>query len=265
MQENECKGKDYWEYRSQRGCEYKGENFYTITPIPYYYQRRKIILAYIKKIIRQTKSTIICDFGCGDGEYINKLYDKQEYYLGVDISENMIECAKNTTKGKSVQFVVSGSGIPQGKTYDLVYSSAVWAHLGDTEMVHLLRNIKKRLKHGGAFILCEQCAPTRYEGDSYIRRSYDEYSSLLGNEGFSLKFCRRIDFPLHRIFFERMIAKKFYEKERVNHNKNIEVKLICNKNKLFRMFSAFFTSLSVYRIFKGLTGWGYIFIYAEKR
>ena len=34
----------YWEQRGAEGFEYRGETFYTITPIGFYYERRRKLL-----------------------------------------------------------------------------------------------------------------------------------------------------------------------------------------------------------------------------
>lgn len=51
---------DYWNARANKVYRYKGEEFYTITPIPYYYQRRKVILDFLAK----------CVCGGGQKEYV---------------------------------------------------------------------------------------------------------------------------------------------------------------------------------------------------
>ena len=64
----------YWDKRAKREYIYKKEKFYTITPIPYYFRHRKIILDKIQSFIMNNKSKVVCDFGCGDGEYISQFY-----------------------------------------------------------------------------------------------------------------------------------------------------------------------------------------------
>lgn len=257
----------YWEERALREYKYKDEAFYTITPVPYYYARRKIILNYLDKIITKSKSRTICDFGCGDGEYINKLYKDSRIFYGVDASENMIKLAKRNTKGKNVEFGVSSTGISGDGIYDIVYSSAVWAHINDHDMSSLLDDISKKIKPEGGFVLCEQCAPYRYERSTYMRRTYSEYKKMLEVHGLHPVFCTRIDFWAHRILFERNIAKKFYAKEKARTNIEDDlVKIICNRKKSFQIVSKIFTAISIPNKFRrNLDGWGYIFIYAIKK
>lgn len=47
-----------WDKRASLFTKYKGENFYTITPLPYYYARRGIIIqSLIDEIRNQIKKT----------------------------------------------------------------------------------------------------------------------------------------------------------------------------------------------------------------
>ena len=66
----------YWNDRANKTYRYKGEEFYTITPIPYYYKRRKAILSFLAKCILENKAESVCDYGCGDGEYLRLVCDK---------------------------------------------------------------------------------------------------------------------------------------------------------------------------------------------
>ena len=61
---------EYWDKRAACEYNYKGEKFYTMTAIPYYYERRNEIIKKIKSIICNGMS--VCDFGCGDGVYVRE-------------------------------------------------------------------------------------------------------------------------------------------------------------------------------------------------
>lgn len=60
---NEIKKNQYWEERGKGYCFYKGEDFYTITPIPYYFKRREILLKLLIKFFRNDskKKFVILD------------------------------------------------------------------------------------------------------------------------------------------------------------------------------------------------------------
>lgn len=154
----------YWNERAGMAYIYKKEKFYTITPIPYYYARRKIIISKIKKIISRNGFRNICDFACGDGEYIKKIQKKGLIFHGVDLSASMIEAARQNLYDADVDFEISGDGIKKQDIFDMIYTVAVWAHIEDMQCHALLKNIYEHLKDGGMFVMCEQIAPFRYSG-----------------------------------------------------------------------------------------------------
>lgn len=271
MKTEEKTTSDYWDKRADREYCYKNEKFYTITPIPYYYQRRKLILKRIKNILMQKQYKRICDFGCGDGEYIVQLNRNGKSFYGVDASENMIELAKKRTADMpNVQFEVSEVGIGEKELFDLVYSSAVWAHINEEAVKGLYANIYEHLNENGVFIICEQVAPYYYEGKNYIRRTSEQYIDLLEKAGFSVVNIETIDFWLHRILFEKHLVKKICARKKYVDRSQEEVKIQLNKNSAYRLVSLILTKLSIPNIFevrskgKIKNRWGYSFVVAVK-
>jgi len=45
----------YWDDRGGVSYCYKGETFYTVTPIPYYYRRRAVLLALMRPLIEKSE------------------------------------------------------------------------------------------------------------------------------------------------------------------------------------------------------------------
>lgn len=232
-------------YREERGklsCFHKNEEFYTITPIPYYYKRRKIILKLIEEYISKDEVKKICDFGCGDGWYINFFKNKYQNkkYFGIDSSKSMIDRAKKHVEG--VELSISNNGINFIEMFNLVYSIAVFAHIEDELLLSLFKNINEKLEYGGFFILFEQTAPKRVGGENWVRRNQKEYIDYANQCGFILDKKVHISFLAHN-FFERRIAKIFYEYfskgESMYHKR-----LYANKSALFRMLSQIFVWLS---------------------
>ena len=256
----------YWNKRAKIEYKYKGEKFYTITPIPYYYMRRKIILKKLSQIIKNNK--YICDFGCGDGEYI-KLLQKEHpecCFHGVDISPEMIQVAISRIKSNKVTFECSGEGLKNDFFYNVIYSSAVFAHIKDDYINHLFQNIFNHISENGSFVLCEQTAPYLYSGDGFIRRPASQYITLLNNVGFNkIDYCI-IDFWAHRLFFERLVGKLFvniYLKKHKETEKQIAL-VNLNNNIAYKFLSKIFATISIPRIFHKEKKWGYCFIVARK-
>lgn len=271
---------EYWNDRANMEYTYKGEKFYTITAIPYYYRRRKIILHHINSLICDNFK--ICDFGCGDGEYIRVLSEKTAKgrrksgfsgglrggitFHGVDISNDMIRIAKSRNKSDRYTWEISGDGIHKDELFHLVYSSAVFAHIPDETVVSLFSNIASHIINNGYFVLCEQTAPFRYSGATYTRRPMSEYVELLKKTGFKNFQCFTIDFWLHRLLFERKIGKFFINYYAKKYGEtNIHIAMVnLNKNRIYRFLSGVCAVLSFPKIFKKKDRWGYCFIVSKK-
>lgn len=253
---------NYWDERALKEYLYKGEKYYTITPIPYYYERRKVILKLLKNHIVKNKANTICDYGCGDGEYIKKLYNIHDTkWSGYDISKEMINHASRDCVG--VDLNIASDGIPSDKKYDLIYTIAVLAHIDDAMVKKILSNFSSHLNKEGAIILCEQVGKRRVDGETYTRRMVTEYEDILESLNLVIEQQYLIDFWLHRIVFERNIAKKIYShiEGETYHDKQITA----NSMLSFKILSKFFTILSKPHTFKRRKGWGYMFLIARKR
>jgi len=219
------KNEDYWSARALREYQYKGEKLYTITAAPYYVKRREIIIRTLRRLIKKYRVKKIADLGCGDGEYLRILYNDNYKFTGVDISSEMLKVAKERCKEYSnVNFECSGDGIKGDESYDMIYIVAVLAHITDDTVNELIQNAYNKLKVGGVLCICEQIAPYELQGSGWKRRTFERYVAELENKGFIYKNNEsfRIDFNVHRMLFERRIAKLFYKnKSRIECNKSI--------------------------------------------
>ena len=155
--------KTYWDYRGSISYEYKGETFYTITPIPYYYARRKSILKLIYNFISKRNCNKICDYGCGDGVYLSHLKQMglECDMCGIDISPEMIERAKMNCKDyDNIHFSLSeGKGISCEEKYDCIYSSAVFAHVDDAIVETIFSDLEAHLNENNGYF----CFVSRWE------------------------------------------------------------------------------------------------------
>lgn len=92
---------DYWDKRARLSCVYKGDYFYTISAVPYYYKRRNYVLKRLLEVIERNNIRNICDIGCGDGEFMKMICkEKPEVSItGIDASIKMLDLAKNAFEG----------------------------------------------------------------------------------------------------------------------------------------------------------------------
>ncbi|WP_045168486.1 class I SAM-dependent methyltransferase [Caldicellulosiruptor morganii] len=109
----------------------------------------------LNKIIEKIQLKIgdkVLDVGCGTGvlvEYILKSVGQQGSYLGVDISEKMIEKAKEKYKGiENVDFVCSdATELFFREHFDAIICYSVFPHIQDKEMA--VKKFSQMLKEGG--------------------------------------------------------------------------------------------------------------------
>ena len=267
--------KDYWNDRGKSSFVYRNEAFYTITPIPYYYKRRVIFLKSLKREIEMLQKTCktvrIHDFGCGDGWYLNyfcKIFPNIEF-SGFDISESFIERAKSVLP-ESVSLSFGDIDTGNNASYDMIYSSVVFAHISNDIIGDIFNNVYRMLSSGGdnsgsgIFVLFEQTSGggSAVEGVTYIRRLSSEYEQVAKNSGFRLVEKFTVDFTVHRLF-ERYLAKKLYKL--FKGDTQVEQRLNANSNHFFRFLSTLACILSINPIKrKNKNYWGNTFFIFKK-
>ncbi|MDR1881491.1 MAG: class I SAM-dependent methyltransferase [Prevotella sp.] len=263
--------KKYWDNRKNLSYIYKGESYYTITPIPYYLKRRNILLHVLAKQMSCLETGgHVQDFGCGDGWYLNYFYKlfPNLRFSGFDISKNFISKARSVLSS-DISLYCGDTDNHSAHQHDLVYAIAVFAHILDEQKVlHIFMDINKTLKKHGKFIIFEQTSGEEFSvragggGGGYVRRLAAEYVMLAYKAGFVNRMKVTVDFFIHR-YFERCIAKNIY---RFFPGDNQEEKRInANKNGVFRLLSNLACLLSFDPIRNGDKNyWGNTFFVFEK-
>lgn len=236
--------RSYWEYRGSLSYAYKGETFYTVTPIPYYYQRRTILLGLLAPIIAENAITHICDFGCGDGWYLRYFADRypDKHWYGVDISTSMIERARRACPLAVLQ--KSSTGIPFAQDFDLIYAIAVFAHISDDKTIaSLFTDIYRKLKPSGRFLLFEATGFEHRAGPTSCRRTTQEYLTYATKHGFIVEQHHLIAFPFHRFFETRIVPR--YCKLFVRGKNPYERCIGANRQFFYRFLSSFMCRFTV--------------------
>jgi SAM-dependent methyltransferase len=252
----------HWNERGKHGNFNHGEYFYTISPIPFYKKRRKVLINLIQPYLNISKT--VCDLGCGDGWYVHHfLHNIPTIHkiVGVDISAEMINNAK--TLNTTTEFYQSENGIKDGISFDLVYSIAVLAHVDDDALPKLIDTVVTNLHTQGKYIVFEQVAPFIYSGTNFIRRRIIDYKNLFREKGLTVEKIVLIDYRCHR-FFERFIAKGYYRFMSKGHTDH-ERRLYANSQWLFRALSSFFLLFDLKPQRHNVdNGWGNVFIVVSK-
>lgn len=257
-----------WESRGKEEIKYRGESYYTITPLPYYIARRKVLLQHLKQIVSKRNDSIVCDYGCGDGYYSSWLTKCNSKLMvdGVDIADSMLaRCREEYSDNKRISFqqIDSHGELLEEGRYDLTLVIAVLAHISDEDVLEIIRNIKRSLCDTGLLVVFEQVGKHHVQGKNYVRRTISEYTKIFESTGMRIKKVTLIDFWMHRMFMERFIAKSFYKRQKGANDSDRRIN--ANRNVFFRLLSTIFTALSIPRVFPDKkNGWGYALIEVEQ-
>lgn len=87
------------------------------------------------------------DVGCGSGHAAERLADDFEYVLGVDLSEPMIQIARESRSRPNVEYRVADAFALDDEGFDLVYSHTMMHHLPDYRAG--LEQLKSLVRPGG--------------------------------------------------------------------------------------------------------------------
>jgi SAM-dependent methyltransferase len=234
---------NYWQERGIASYKYRGETFYTIVPVPYYFRRRKLLLSHMNRIVSNTSCERICDFGCGDGFYLKTLAEHHpgKNWTGVDISTTMLE--RSRARFPNAAYFKDLSGF-ENSNFDLVYCIAVFAHIiDDSALEKVIRSICMSVNRNGGVVVFEQTGPIVYGRDFFKRRPYQHYIDAFEKNGLKLDDNKLFFFSLH-VLFERYLAKLWYRFIAKGANET-EKRFNANRSRVFRFISWVFTTMSI--------------------
>jgi SAM-dependent methyltransferase len=229
-------GVGYWDHRATKHVDVDGERFYTVSPIPYYVRRREVCLELLTPIVGAPHVENVCDFGCGDGWYLDyfaRRYPEKRWW-GIDSSQVMIERARSACP--EAHLSVSDAGIQIDQQFDVVYALSVLAHvLSDSDVRSLLESIATHMAPGGKLVLFERTGPGRQNGAVACVRQTADYVRMASEVGFELGNDYLVRFPAHSVF-AKWIARP-WRLMLAPAASNTERRLRANRSRLFRAAS----------------------------
>lgn len=104
----------------------------------------------------------VLDFGCGNGRLMEVLENKNVDYVGVDVSQKLIDLAKDNNREKDgfkrVNFLKIENDFKylpfQNESFDVIYSIAVFHHLPDSKKrLDIAKELYRLIKHNGYILI----------------------------------------------------------------------------------------------------------------
>jgi 2-polyprenyl-3-methyl-5-hydroxy-6-metoxy-1,4-benzoquinol methylase len=173
---------------------------------------------------KKIKYPVVLDAGCGPGDYLREMAQRNWRVYGIDISSGMVRYCKeeNERSAKDYNITVDIKDIEQlpkewNDFFDAVISVTVFQHLRDNKAINVLRQLTSALKPGGVIYIDVQLGRTRgYDPDLRFIEGYmnkdDVFKRLQIDEiGLSIIHTEEWTLPAGNNTFRRPIEFKFLE------------------------------------------------------
>jgi len=108
----------------------------------------------LRRFIPKSDSSVIVDFGCGNGEIIKEMIkiNPVAKYIGLDVSDTALERASASLPGVQFHKIEDGSAFPlTDNSVDFIFASEVIEHVYNTEKV--FSEMARVLRIGGRLLV----------------------------------------------------------------------------------------------------------------
>ena len=162
------------------------------------------------ELVDAGKNSTILDLGCGNGALSKVLHDKGYIVKGLDASNDLLNIARKNYP--DIEFILADAtsfSIPE--PVDVVFSNAVFHWIDKERQQDMLKCIYDALKENGQFVfefggygnnqLIHKALEEVFREYNYIYKmpfyfpTIGEYSSLMENAGFTVKYAVLFDRP----------------------------------------------------------------------
>jgi SAM-dependent methyltransferase len=150
----------------------------------------------IQKALPPEKKKIIIDFGCGSGRFSDLLSQYCEFLVGLEITPQMLEIAKNECENSNIGFVLyDGLNLPlKENRADLLVSINVFQYITDEiELEKALKEIRRCLKPQGELVCIEQVTKNKKRW----QRNFEDYLNFFEKNNFK----KIADYPIRKGHF----------------------------------------------------------------
>lgn len=170
----------------------------------------------------------VIEIGCGDGRDAKEIVKRAGWYLGFDISKELIKLAKEYVPEGEFE-VADAATFDFPKNLDLVFAFASLLHLNRDEVKGVLARVHASLKPGGVFYISLKYRPQymqEVKEDEYGMRLFyfynaDVITELAGN-GYEVVKMRR-EIHGHTEWFEIALRKRKVQDKTLRRGYDIQL------------------------------------------
>lgn len=183
---------DYWNWKA---AELEGDavSMWPNNHLNYYYHREQMSL--VERLLPCVEGLNVLDVGCGTGRTSRYLASRGARVVGIDFSAKAIEIAKNQSSGDNPCYRVQS--IYDFDEVDQVDLALVWgvvtvAAKGREDLRAILLRIRRALKPGGRFLVCEPI----HKGFLHrvLNMNLDEFLGVMNEAGFKIEEVHQLHF-----------------------------------------------------------------------
>jgi len=147
----------------------------------------------------------VLEIGCGTGLFTEKFASTGAYIVAVDISDDLLELARQRNLPPTVKFVHSSfEGLSQEKPFDAVVGSSILHHL---DINNSLQSIYRLLQPGGVMCFAE---PNMANPQIVVQKNVPFIKKWLGDSPDETAFFRwTLKKKMEKYNFEKIIVEPF--------------------------------------------------------
>ena len=164
----------------------------------------------VTELIDDDNNSMLLDLGCGNGALTKALQDKGYIVKGIDASKELLDIAKKNYP--DIEFIqADATNFSLQEPVDVVFSNAVFHWIDKERQQDMMRCVHNALKGNGQFVfefggygnnqLIHSALAKVFPAYGYIYKmpfyfpTISEYSTLLENTGFRVKYAALFDRP----------------------------------------------------------------------
>jgi ubiquinone/menaquinone biosynthesis C-methylase UbiE len=154
------------------------------------------------ELLGNVSSKTILDYGCGTGTFSRFLHSKDAIVTGVDVSDNMIEVARNNSNNSiNYQKISDRLDIFADHTFDLAVANFVLCTIPSrNQIISVLKEIFHVLKKGGTFVIMNSNWD-RSNGKDFISFKLNYCENLVSGQPVTAVITSEPPIPLHDFFW----------------------------------------------------------------